>query len=110
MNYTYSVSNNKVYCMRFYAGKTVRGIAKCDPSDTFDLEAGKKLAKARCAAKIAEKRLKRVTARFEAARNALVKASNDADYMSQLYESAITEFNRINWKLQEIEENLSKNN
>lgn len=42
-----------------YAGKTVKGYAKCDPRDEYDVEKGKKLAAARCNARIAEKRFKR---------------------------------------------------
>lgn len=42
-----------------YAGRTVKGYAKCDPRDEFDVEKGKELAAARCNARIAEKRFKR---------------------------------------------------
>lgn len=42
-----------------YAGKTVKGYAKCDPRDNYDVESGKALAAARCNAKIAEKRVAR---------------------------------------------------
>lgn len=39
-----------------YAGKTVSAYAKCDPSDTFDLELGTKIATKRLDHKIAKKR------------------------------------------------------
>ena len=39
-----------------YAGKTVSAIAKCDPTDTFDFEFGKRVALLRLDAKIAHKR------------------------------------------------------
>ena len=42
-----------------YAGKTVKGYAKCDPRDSYNVEFGKALAAARCNAKIAEKRVAR---------------------------------------------------
>ena len=45
-----------VIAISTYAGKTVKGIAKVDPRDTFDPEVGKQLATARCAEKIAIKR------------------------------------------------------
>lgn len=106
MTYTYTNSNNKVYCMRYYAGKTVKGIAKCAPADTFNLEDGKKLARARCDAKVAEKRLKRITKKFEEAREELVAAANKAEYMQQLFEEAINSLNKANWDLQELENNL----
>ena len=58
MKYIYSTNNNIVYCRTRFAGKTIKGIAKCDPADTFVLVEGKRLAKARCAAKVAKKRCK----------------------------------------------------
>lgn len=39
-----------------YAGKTVSAFSKCDPSDTFDLEFGTKVALKRLDIKIAQKR------------------------------------------------------
>lgn len=47
---------SKVVAVSTYAGKPVRGIAKCDPKDNFNIEAGRKLAAARCNLKIAIKR------------------------------------------------------
>lgn len=77
-NFTYSFSENKVYCMTFYAGKTVRGIAKRDPEDEFDLEAGKRLAKARCEYKLRKKQLKNKIKRSEIAEAELMIAQNHA--------------------------------
>lgn len=55
-----------------YAGKTVKGYAKCDPRDEFSVEKGKELAAARCNLKIAEKRKMR-------AGNKYIQASIEAD-------------------------------
>lgn len=52
---------NKVVAVSSYAGRKVRGVAKCAPGDTFNLEKGKDLAIARCAFKIAKKRQDRAT-------------------------------------------------
>lgn len=57
--YHYYVAGDKVIATSTYAGKTVRGIAKCAEGDTFDVEKGKRLAALRCAEKVAKKRLKR---------------------------------------------------
>lgn len=46
----------RVFAVSTYAGKTVKGVAKKDPRDTFDMAFGKELAAARCAAKVAKKR------------------------------------------------------
>ena len=59
IKYKYVVMPTKVIALSTYAGRTVRGIAKCHPNDNFDEEYGKKLAAARCNAKIAEKRYAR---------------------------------------------------
>ena len=56
---------NKVIAISTYAGRVVRGVAKCAPGDTFDIEKGKNLAIARCAAKIAKKRLNRAYKKYD---------------------------------------------
>ena len=43
MRYFYNVSDNKVVCVSHYAGKAVRGIAKCDPVDNFVEDQGMRL-------------------------------------------------------------------
>lgn len=54
----YTNGKNVVVAVASYAGRTVRGVAKCSDQDEFDLETGKKLAAARCAVKIARERVK----------------------------------------------------
>ena len=68
------------YCFA-YAGKTVRGIAKCSPNDEFSKEKGEELAVARCDAKIAEKRLKRAMAKVDEAHQLLELAT---DYVNEM--------------------------
>jgi hypothetical protein len=58
MRYEYTIEGNKVICTTHFATKPVIGVAKCDPLDKFDETYGKKLAKARADAKVAEKRQK----------------------------------------------------
>ena len=57
--YRFIVTEDKVIALSTYAGRTVRGVAKCAPGDTFDVEYGKKLAAARCNKKVAYKRWQR---------------------------------------------------
>lgn len=59
--YKYKIDeeHKTIVAMSSFAGRTVAGVARCAPDDVFDVEAGKKLAAARCALKIAEKRMKR---------------------------------------------------
>ena len=54
----YTNGKNIVVAVASYAGRTIRGVAKCSDQDEFNLETGKKLAAARCAMKIAKKRVK----------------------------------------------------
>lgn len=57
--YRFFGNDNSVIAVFTYAGKTVRGVAKCDPRDEFNYEMGKELAAARCNLKIATKRAAR---------------------------------------------------
>ena len=66
--------NQKVIAVSTYAGKTVRGVAKTDPKDNFNIETGKILAKARCDMKVAEKRAKRASKKLNEARDLLENA------------------------------------
>ncbi len=50
---------NVIVAVSTFAGKSVRGVAKCHPNDSFNEEVGTKLALARCNLKVAQKRLAR---------------------------------------------------
>ena len=65
--YKFITHDNEVIAISTYAGKTVRGIAKLHPQDTFNLENGKKLAAARCNEKIAAKRFARAVKKIKEA-------------------------------------------
>ena len=71
-----------------YAGKAVKGYAKCDPRDDFDVEKGKALAAARCNLKIAEKRKARASAKYMAAAKAADEATRYFDAMKQYFMDA----------------------
>lgn len=79
----------QVIAVSTYAGRTVRGVAKCDPRDTFDLETGKKLAAARCAYKIAEKRKARATTEFRKAAAAADEAVKRFEEMKQYFYDSV---------------------
>lgn len=64
-----------VVALGSFAGKVVTGVARCAPEDMFDIEKGKRLAAARCTAKIAEKRVKYAKACATA-------AASEAEYWS----------------------------
>lgn len=99
--YKFYTSKNLVVAVSTYAGKIVKGKAKCNPKDTFDLEKGKTLAAARCNAKIAKKRVERASGKFGEAIETYNKASehleemtayiNDAEILEQRAEDELTE-------------------
>lgn len=78
-----------VICISSYAGKPVKGRAKCSPNDEFNLEAGKALAKARCDYAIAQKREKRALKKASEAYAAAIEASFNLDDMKIYYKDAM---------------------
>ena len=91
-----------VVAVSTYGGKVVRGIAKCDPRDTYSVENGKKLAAARCNLKIAEKRAKRAKQKSEAAAKALQEASTHYSNMVSYYTDSIDELNEAHMYLGDL--------
>lgn len=87
--YRFYQSKNKVIAVSTYAGKPVRGIAKCDPTDTFSIEDGEALAAARCNEKIAEKRVRRAKRKLEDARNDYMTAKAYYERMSKYYDDSV---------------------
>lgn len=80
--YKYYVdSKNAIHAVSSYAGRAVRGVAKCDPKDDFNLEKGKELAAARCQAKVSTLRLKRATKKLAEAERMLEMAQKYYDAM-----------------------------
>ena len=91
-----------VVAISTYAGKSVKGRAKCAPSDGYDIEKGKKLAAARCAEKVANKRMKRAEQKheealikFEQARRNLHKMSDYSKNSQLAYMKAKDETEEI---------------
>lgn len=89
--YKYYHSGNQVIAVSTFAGKTVKGVAKCDPHDTFSLDTGKRLAALKCNNKITAKRLKRAALRYVEAEKAVVAAQKHAERMKRYYMDAKAE-------------------
>ena len=77
-----------VIAVSTYEGKTVRGVAKCDPQDTFNMEKGRELAAARCNQKVAMKRRARAERELQKAITAYLKAQKHAEKMNTYYEDS----------------------
>lgn len=82
-------SSNTVIAISTYAGKLVKGVAKCDPNDNFSYDYGRKLAKARCDAKISKKRYKNANNRLREAHGALNAAR---EYYNKMVEYEMDSF------------------
>lgn len=90
--FTYTEKNTGAKCVcaiSTFAGKKVRGVARCDPADTFDLEAGKKLAALRCNFKVAKLREKRAERKHIEAFEASEKARAYFDEMNIYFYDAV---------------------
>ena len=72
--YKYYFTKNTIVCVSHYAGKAVRGVAKCAPSDTYNQEFGMKLARLRCDCKVAELRFRRASKLYDDATEQLYLA------------------------------------
>ena len=81
--------SNAIIAISTYAGKPVKGVAKCDPNDNFSYTYGKKLAKARCDAKISRKRYKNANSKLKAAHETLIAAR---EYYNKMVEYEMDSF------------------
>ena len=87
--YRFYVAKDRVIAVSSYAGRPVRGVAKCASDDEFNLEIGKKLAAARCNQKIALKRAKRASREYHKA----IQARNEAQARVEAMSSYQTDAN-----------------
>ena len=99
----YNDGKNKIVAVSTYAGKTVRGVAKCDPRDNFDMTKGEDLAMARCAEKIAAKRMRRAQNELAKAEHAATLAKRRVDKMKNYLNDSAAAWktatdNRINFE------------
>ena len=101
-NYKYIETPNKVIALSTYAGKTVRGVAKCHPNDTFDVEFGRKLAAARCNAKIAAKRMTNARNKYWVVHDEYLKVNRDFKKSAQYYADAVAQFKKAEAYLDEV--------
>lgn len=84
-----------------YAGKTVRGIAKCHPNDEFNEKFGIDLAVARCNLKVAEKRMARANKRVM---EALVAQYNALSFVADMKDYRRRAENDLKKSIQDLEE------
>lgn len=90
--YRFIQNGNRVIALSTYAGRTVRGIATCSSKDSFSLDKGKELAAARCAFKIASKRLARADSKVFEATIAMQKGNEYYDNMLDYQRNALINY------------------
>lgn len=84
--------NSTIICVSSFAGKAVKGRAKCHPNDDFNEDLGKELAKLRCDLKVADKRRVHAAKKALAAHHAANYAKAHSDKMWRYYADASREF------------------
>lgn len=103
---TYTVGERKVIVVSRYAGRVVRGVAKCSPGDTYNLQKGEKLARLRCDAKISEKRVARAQEAYADAFKKLAAAQKHVAAMHEYINDAVAEKNKVLAELTKLEAEL----
>lgn len=96
-----------VVCVSSYAGKPIKGRAKCAPTDEFALDKGKELAQARCDTIIAEKRQKRALSKVVDAFQAYTEASWYLEDMDQYAKDSVSACKLARNHLLELEKSFS---
>jgi hypothetical protein len=84
----------KVVAVTHYAGRTIKGIAKCAPEDTFDIEFGVKLAVARAETKVARAKARNAATKYLEAAKAADAAQKRYDAMAKYYMDAVDQFDQ----------------
>lgn len=99
---TYLAGEKKIIVVSRYAGKVVRGVAKCSPGDTYNVEKGEKLARLRCDEKISEKRVARSQEAYADAVANLAKAQKRVEAMKQYMDDAAAEYDEVQKELAKV--------
>lgn len=107
MRYRYYINDNTVICVSSYARKSVKGIAKCNPNDSFNLETGKRLARIRCDYKVALKRVRRAKSKFEEATDALDAAQEHVNRMRSYYVESFETLVDLKKNLKDLEKSVA---
>lgn len=96
----------QVTAVSTYAGRTVKGYAKCDPRDEYNEEHGMKLAAARCNQKVAEKRKARAWKKFNEASRLARQAEQYEEDMRNYYIDSINALTKAETDVKEILETM----
>ena len=104
--YYHSKRTNEVIAVSTYAGKIVKGKAKCNSADEFDFETGKKLAAARLSARVSRLRKQNASRLWLKAQDQFIKAQHYFKKMERYFCDACDEVKYTEAQLNEIEKTL----
>ena len=102
-HFYHTTDNRTVVCTTLYKGQIVRGVAKCNPEDCFDIEFGKKLAYLRCKHKFMQKKLNRAKKTKDEAIISVAKAKNNLWKADEFVNDVEMQLADINKELNEFE-------
>lgn len=88
-----------IMALSTYGGKVVKGVAKCQPTDSYDFESGKKLAAARCDYKVCVSRNKRAQKKLA---EALKKLQEMEIYVAKMTKYVYDSENEVNKSLERL--------
>ena len=108
MKYKFYVFDNKMICLSTFRGKTIRGIAKCDPEDTFNEDKGRKLSQLRCKRKVLTKRVKFAQNAYYAAQRAVEEAYKKLYAAEEKLDMEETELKDVLERLNSYENELAQ--
>ena len=94
--------STRVAAVSSFAGKPVKGYADCHPNDEFNLAYGQALAAARCAEKIAAKRMKRAYSKVDEAKAQVNAALAHLEKMMRYESDAEANYNIASYELAEL--------
>lgn len=95
-----------IVCTTFYKGKTIRGIAKCNPKDNFNEDAGKRLAYLRCKYKLMKNKFRRAEKAYKDAVIMAAKANSNLNKVTEFVNDIDYQLGLVTNELADLEYNL----
>ena len=97
---------NVTICVSHFAGKPVRGVARCNPSDKYDESIGEELARLRCDEKIALKKINNARNKYNAVVNKMSELTNYMEKYLEYHKDSVNMLNDIQKQLFELNNNI----
>lgn len=97
-----------IVALSTYAGRTVKGVAKCMEGDEFSLEKGKELAASRCNLKVLGKRLDSLSEKLCKAEEVLASDQKNLEELREYFNKTFNDYCVSICHLGELEAQLEK--